>query len=163
VPRIHDFCWLLSFLSFGFLYPSTFNLLEVAAVDKPQLHLWETGIMRITRHPQAVGQGLWCAAHSLWMGTSFTLLTSVLLMAHHLFAVWNGDRRLRDRHGAAFDELCVRTSVVPFAAVLEGRQRLPPDYWREFARGPYIVIAAGTLGAYVAHPFMQAGATLLHW
>ena len=29
---------------------------QVAAVDEPQLHLWETGIMRITRHPQ-VGWG----------------------------------------------------------------------------------------------------------
>lgn len=27
---------------------------QVAAVDKPQVHLWETGIMRITRHPQMV-------------------------------------------------------------------------------------------------------------
>lgn len=29
---------------------------QVAAVDEPRLHLWETGITRITRHPQAVGQ-----------------------------------------------------------------------------------------------------------
>jgi hypothetical protein len=27
-------------------------LLKVAAVDVPKLHMWETGIMRITRHPQ---------------------------------------------------------------------------------------------------------------
>lgn len=33
--------------------------LQVAAVDEPKLHMWETGIMRITRHPQMVGQGLW--------------------------------------------------------------------------------------------------------
>jgi uncharacterized membrane protein len=30
------------------------SCLQVAAVDKPKLHLWETGIMRITRHPQMV-------------------------------------------------------------------------------------------------------------
>lgn len=52
VPGMHAFVWALSFVSFFFLYPSTFNILEVAAVDKPKLHLWETGIMRITRHPQ---------------------------------------------------------------------------------------------------------------
>ena len=28
----------------------------MAAVDKPKLHLWETGVMRITRHPQMFGQ-----------------------------------------------------------------------------------------------------------
>ena len=74
VPAMHTFVWLTSFLSFFFLYPSTFNLLEVAAVDKPQLHLWETGIIRITRHPQMVGQLMWCVAHTAYMGYVFSLL-----------------------------------------------------------------------------------------
>jgi zeta-carotene isomerase len=71
--------------------------------------MWETGVMRITRHPQFVGQGIWCAAHMLWIGTSFTALTSALLMAHHLFAVWNGDRRLADKYGGAFEAVKART------------------------------------------------------
>lgn len=29
IPGVHDACWITSFLSFVFLYPSTFNLLEV--------------------------------------------------------------------------------------------------------------------------------------
>lgn len=49
---VREMVWAMSFISFFFLYPSTFNLLEVAAVDKPKVHMWETGIMRITRHPQ---------------------------------------------------------------------------------------------------------------
>ena len=49
---VHELVWAMSFISFFFLYPSTFNLLEVAAVDEPKVHMWETGIMRITRHPQ---------------------------------------------------------------------------------------------------------------
>ena len=52
VPGVHTALWVTNFVSFLFLYTSTFNLLEVAAVDRPQLHLWETGVMRITRHPQ---------------------------------------------------------------------------------------------------------------
>ena len=78
-----------------------------------------------------------------------------LLVGHHAFACWNGDRRLRDAHGARFDAVAARTSVVPFLAVAEGRQVLPPDYWRELARAPYALIVAGTLGAYAAHPYMQ--------
>ena len=54
-----------------------------------------------------------------------------------------------------------RTSVVPFAAIVDGRQQLPPDYWKEWARAPYALIAVGTLGAYAAHPYMQAGAALV--
>lgn len=30
VPGVHDVCWVTSFISFLFLYPSTFNLLEVS-------------------------------------------------------------------------------------------------------------------------------------
>jgi zeta-carotene isomerase len=72
---------------------------QVAAVDKPKLHMWETGIMRITRHPQAVGQALWCAAHTLWVGNSFMVVTSLGLLAHHLFGCWHGDRRLKNKYG----------------------------------------------------------------
>ncbi|CAM9303573.1 unnamed protein product [Hapterophycus canaliculatus] len=162
VPGVHDACWITSFISFVFLYPSTFNLLEVAAVDKPQLHLWETGVTRITRHPQTFGQGLWCAAHLAWVGTSFAAVTSAGLMAHHIFSLWNGDRRLKDKYGDQFDAVQERTSIVPFQAILEGRQQLPSDYWREFARGPYFIIAGGTVAAYFAHPFMQAGSYYLH-
>lgn len=94
--------WLLSAMSFIFLYPATFNLLEIAAVQKPEVHLYETGIIRISRHPQMVGQVIWCIAHTLWLGTTFTLLTSVGLIAHHLFAVWHGDRRWERKYGSAF-------------------------------------------------------------
>ncbi|KAH6812752.1 15-cis-zeta-carotene isomerase [Perilla frutescens var. frutescens] len=47
-----ELIWFADFVSFLFLYPSTFNIPEVAAVDEPKMHLWETGIMRITRRPQ---------------------------------------------------------------------------------------------------------------
>lgn len=162
-PEMHTFVWITSFISFLFLYPSTFNLLEVAAVDKPQLHLWETGITRITRHPQMVGQLLWCAAHTAYLGTSFMCATSSMLCLHHLFAVWNGDRRLRDKFGDRATLVKERTSIVPFAAILSGRQVLPDDYYKEFLRGPYALIVVFTTAAYFAHPFMQAGSTLLHW
>lgn len=31
VAGVHELCWLLSFVSFFFLYPSTFNILEVGS------------------------------------------------------------------------------------------------------------------------------------
>jgi len=163
VPGMHSFCWIVSFISFWFLYPSTFNLLEVAAVDKPKLHMWETGIMRITRHPQMVGQFLWCLAHTLWIGSSFMCVATAGLMAHHLFGCWNGDRRLEDKYGEAFLEVKERTSTLPFQAIIEGRQQLPKDYYKEFLRGPYLIITVATIGAYFVHPFMQAGSYLTHW
>eukprot|EP00850_Spirogloea_muscicola_P021543 SM000253S09032 [mRNA] locus=s253:164754:169512:+ [translate_table: standard] len=163
VPGVHELVWVLSFVSFFFLYPSTFNLLEVAAVDKPKLHMWETGIMRITRHPQMVGQLIWCLAHVLWIGNSFMVTTSLGLCVHHAFGVWHGDRRLFSRYGKAFEEVQARTSIVPFQAIVEGRQQLPQDYYKEFLRAPYYAIVAVTLGAYFAHPLMQQASFWLHW
>lgn len=75
------------------------GLRQVAAVDEPKLHLWETGVMRITRHPQTFGQALWCLAHTLWIGSSFMVATTGALMAHHLFSCWHGDFRLRRKYG----------------------------------------------------------------
>ena len=162
-PAMHSFVWVVSFISFFFLYPSTFNLLEVAAVDKPKLHLWETGITRITRHPQMVGQLLWCFAHTAYIGTTFMCATSSILCLHHLFAVWNGDRRLEDKWGDRAKILKDRTSIVPFAAILSGKQILPDNYYQEFLRLPYATIIVFTTAAYFAHPFMQAGSALLPW
>uniref|UniRef100_A0A0D6R5V5 NnrU domain-containing protein n=1 Tax=Araucaria cunninghamii TaxID=56994 RepID=A0A0D6R5V5_ARACU len=163
IPGVHQLVWLSSFVSFFFLYPSTFNLLEVAAVDKPKMHIWETGIMRITRHPQMVGQFVWCAAHTLWMGNSMVLTASLGLIAHHIFGVWNGDRRMSARYGEAFEIVKNRTSVIPFAAILDGRQKLPKDYYKEFLRVPYLTILMLTLGIYLAHPLMQGASYDLHW
>jgi zeta-carotene isomerase len=163
VPGIHTALWITNFISFLFLYPSTFNLLEIAAIEKPQLHLWETGIIRITRHPQAVGQCLWCLAHTIWLGTTTALAASAILVLHHGFAVWHGDRRLQTRHGEAFEYVKERTSVLPFAAILDGRQQLPDDFYKELLRVPYAVVVGGTIAAYFAHPYMQAGAALLNW
>lgn len=163
IPGVHQLVWLLSFISFFFLYPSTFNLLEVAAVDKPKMHLWETGIIRISRHPQMVGQFIWCIAHTLWMGNSMMLTTSLGLVAHHIFGVWNGDRRMAARYGKSFEAVKNRTSIIPFAAILDGRQKLPNNYYKEFVRVPYMTILVLTLGAYLAHPLMQEASYHLHW
>lgn len=151
VPGVQVLVWMLSAISFLFLYPATFNLLEVAAIQKPQVHLYETGIIRITRHPQMVGQVIWCVAHTLWLGTTFTLLTSVGLVVHHLFGVWHGDRRLSDRYGEAFDEIKQRTSIIPFLAILDGRQSIR---WQEFIRPAYLGVTIFVLLLWWSHPLL---------
>mmetsp|Transcript_18506 Transcript_18506/g.30286 ORF Transcript_18506/g.30286 Transcript_18506/m.30286 type:complete len:388 (+) Transcript_18506:113-1276(+) len=157
---VHGLAWIVNFASFLFLYPSVYNLKEVAAVEKPKIHLWETGIIRITRHPQYVGQAMWSGAHLAMVGTSFTALTMALLVGHHYFACWNGDRRLEAEHGESFLKIKERTSIIPFQAIIEGRQQLPKDYYKELIRAPFVLIAVGSIGAYFAHPYMQAGAAL---
>ncbi len=160
VPGLKAGVWILSAVSFLFLYPATFNLLEVAAIQKPQVHLFETGIIRITRHPQMVGQVIWCMAHTLWIGTTFTLATSLGLVGYHLFAVWHGDQRLKQRYGKAFTELQARTSVIPFRAIMQGQQPLP---LKEFLRPAYLGVAAFVLLFWWGHPSIIRAAGNIHW
>jgi uncharacterized membrane protein len=165
-PWIVPLVWTGTAISFFFLYPATYNLLEIPAVLRPRVRLYATGIIRISRHPQAMGQILWCATHLLWIGSSFMVATCVGLIAHHLFAVWNGDRRLRNRFGEAFEELRATTSVVPFRAVLDGRQQLVAG---EFLRPAQLGIAIAIGLFWWAHRFIGVGATafsrtaLAHW
>jgi uncharacterized membrane protein len=160
VPGVTAVIGVLSAISFLFLYPATFNLLEIAAIQKPQVHLYETGIMRISRHPQMVGQVIWCVGHMLWLGTSFMVVTCVGLVAHHLFAVWHGDRRMLTRYGDAFTVVKERTSVLPFAAIVQGRQTL---VWNEFLRPAYLGVAAFILGFWWIHPILIDATSRVAW
>lgn len=160
VPGVREACWITTFVSFLLLYPATFNLLEVAAIRKPGFRMYETGVARITRHPQLWGQVLWCVAHTAWMGSSLTLTASLALVAHHLFGVWNGDRRQRDAFGEEFVLFAARTSVVPFAAVADGRQSIVLS---EFLRPAYAGVIAFVVGTYAAHPAMLRLVGNLHW
>jgi uncharacterized membrane protein len=155
-PWIVPLVWVGTAISFFFLYPATYNLLEIPALLKPEVRLYASGIIRVCRHPQAAGQVLWCATHLLWIGSSFMATACLGLIGHHLFAVWHGDRRLRTRFGEAFEELRARTSVIPFQAVLDGRQQL---VLKEFLRPAQLGIVI-TIGLFWwAHRFIGAAAT----
>ena len=158
VPGMVPLVWIGTAVSFLFLYPATYNLLEIPAVLKPQVRLYATGIIRISRHPQAIGQILWCITHALWIGSSFMLVTCFGLVAHHLFAVWHGDRRLQERFGAAFDDLKANTSVLPFRAVIDGRQQLD---WREFLRPAQLGILIPIGVFWLVHRFIPTAAAMV--
>lgn len=160
VPGVKSTVWILSLISFIFLYPATFNLLEIAAIQKPEVHLYETGIIRITRHPQAWGQIIWCVAHTLWLGTTFTIVTSLGLIAHHLFAIWHGDRRWYRKYGDAFLKVKERTSVIPFLAVIDGRQQLK---LQEYIRPAYIGVFAFVMLFWWAHPWLMVATSRVDW
>ncbi len=159
-PVVKPIVWVLSAISFIFLYPATFNLLEIAAIQKPQIRLYESGIIRITRHPQMVGQIIWCIAHTLWLGTTFTLVTSLGLILHHLFGVWHGDQRLAWRYGKAFEEVKQRTSIIPFLAIIDGRQSLQ---WKEFVCPAYLGVTIFVGLVWWSHPLLISATSRVHW
>ena len=148
--------WGLTAISFIFLYPATYNLLEIPSVQKPKVRIYSTGIMRVTRHPQAIGQIIWCIAHSLWIGTSFTLVTSLGLIFHHLFAIWHGDKRLEFKFGEEFYKFRESTSVIPFLAIIEGRQVFK---FREYFRLSQLGILIAIIVIWTSHKYINIAVT----
>ena len=156
-PGLIPMLWILNAISFFFLYPATYNLLEIPAFLKPKVRLYATGIIRISRHPQAIGQIIWCFAHFLWIGSSFMLVTCIGLIGHHLFAIWHGDKRLKAKFGNDFEILKSNTSVIPFLAVLDGRQKLN---WQEFLRPSQLGICIAIAFFWWAHRYISIGSNL---
>ena len=144
--------WTLTAISFIFLYPATYNLLEIPSLQKPKVRIYSTGIMRVTRHPQAIGQIIWCIAHSLWIGTSFTLVTSFGLICHHLFAIWHGDKRLEFKFGEDFYKFRESTSVIPFLAIIEGRQVFK---FREYFKLSQLGILIAIIVIWTSHKYIN--------
>ena len=64
---------------------------------------------------------------------------------------------------ACFGAIVVRDCLAPSLTISCPAQVLPPEYWREFLRAPYITLTVATLGAYWAHPLMQHTAYWLGW
>jgi len=104
----------------------------------PDAPLAARGVLRVTRHPMLAGFACFGLAHLLVNGA----LGDVVFFAGFPLFAWLGarhqDARLaRDRPGYA--ALVAETSLVPFAAIVAGRQRFA---LREM---PPFVVAAGLL------------------
>lgn len=82
------------------------------------------GIERITRHPFFAGVGTAAAAHVLLAPHLAGAVLSAGLAALALGGAWHQDRKLLTRRGRPFADFLATTSLVPFAAIVTGRQRL---------------------------------------
>lgn len=82
------------------------------------------GVIRITRHPFLWGVILWSAFHLAANGdeASVVLFGAFLLLA--LFGTFSIDAKRRRKMGASWETFANKTSNIPFAAVLSGRNTL---------------------------------------
>lgn len=82
------------------------------------------GVLRITRHPFLWGVAIWSAFHLAANGdqASVILFGSFFLLA--LFGTFSIDAKRKRKMGEAWDHFARKTSNIPFAAVLGGRNTL---------------------------------------
>ena len=82
------------------------------------------GVLRITRHPMNMALALWGLAHLLANGTLGDVAFFGSFVVVGVLGAYHMDARLKRKKGEAFVEFCRKTSVLPFGAIISGRNRL---------------------------------------
>ena len=83
-----------------------------------------TGMARITRHPMLWAFAIWAVVHVVGNGDLASLLFFGAFGLTALLGMPSIDRKLAARDARGFHDLAARTSIVPFAAIAAGRNRL---------------------------------------
>lgn len=106
------------------------------------------GITRVTRHPGLWVFALWAVAHLIANGDVATLLLASAILLTALNGMISIDRKKRHKLGAAYAEFERKTSIVPFAAILQGRNQFR---WGEIGWTTLILSALLYIGTYWLH------------
>lgn len=107
------------------------------------------GIFTITRHPALWGFALWAAAHLLANGELRAILVFVAILVLAVAGMLHIDRRRAAELGDTWEGYRAKTSVVPFGAIIRGKNRLD-------LRGIGIVRVLAAAFVYVAILHMHA-------
>jgi uncharacterized membrane protein len=107
------------------------------------------GVLRMTRHPFLVGTALWAVAHLVALGDAAAMFFFGAFLFLGLTGPGRIDRRQRELFGADRKRLDEVTSVVPFLAIVQGRNRL--DLREVGAVRLCVALAVYLLFLFVAH------------
>ena len=115
------------------------------------------GIQRITRHPFLWAVVLWAVGHLVVNGNFPALVLFGGMLALALSGAAAIDRRSRERDPVSWTAFTGRTSNVPFAAIMAGRNRL---VWSEIGWGRAAAAAVLYVALILAHPFVTGASPL---
>lgn len=107
------------------------------------------GVLRITRHPFLWGVALWAGGHLLSNGERHAVMLFGALGLMALFGTRSIDRKSAARNREQWETFRAVTSNVPFAAIVQGRNKL--------ALGELWIRMFAALAAYVAVAYFHAG------
>ncbi len=82
------------------------------------------GLLRITRHPMLWSFAIWSTVHIIGNGDLVSLLFFGAFGLTALVGMPSIDRKLASRDPQGWSQLAKVTSILPFAAILAGRNRL---------------------------------------
>ena len=111
------------------------------------------GIEQITRHPFFVGVAMLALAHVLLASHLTGTVFFAGLAALSLAGARHQDVKLLARRGPAYGQYLERTSMLPFAAIVSGRQKL---VWSDLPFGPLAVGLASAVALRLGHDSLLA-------
>ena len=137
----------------GLTTPNPTAVAQEGLVDRPP-----QGIVRVTRHPFLIGVALWAGVHLIGNGDAASLLFFAALAIVATAGTVSIDAKRRRVLGArAWDAFASRTSIVPFGAILAGRNTLVGrefGWWRPLAGvAAYALMLGGHVHIIGVSPF----------
>ena len=113
------------------------------------------GMIRVTRHPMLWSFAIWAAVHMVGNGDTAALVFFGAFLVTALAGMPSIDVKLARRNAAGWQALSAATSIVPFAAIAQGRNRFAPSEigWLTPAIGVVVWIVV-----LVGHPWLFGGA-----
>jgi uncharacterized membrane protein len=85
------------------------------------------GMIRVTRHPMLWSFSIWAALHLLNNGDSASVVFFGAFLVTALAGMPSIDAKLARRDPDTWQALSAATSIVPFAAIVAGRNRFVPN------------------------------------
>lgn len=135
-------------------YPASPYAIGNAATRAPR------GLEKITRHPFFAGMAAIGAAHALLATHLVGTLFFAALSVYALLGAAHQDRKLLAQRGRPYAEFLAATSLLPFVAILAGRQKIA---WRELPRGGLAQGAIAAIALFLVHDsiFAAGGAWVI--
>ncbi len=108
------------------LFVASFRANPTAAGGERFLGEEAHGIQRVTRHPMMTSFAIWAAVHMIGNGDAAGLIFFGTFFITAAAGMPSIDRKTAARDPDAWARLARSTSIVPFAAILAGRNRFVP-------------------------------------
>jgi uncharacterized membrane protein len=140
------------FVVSGLLTPNPTGVGQLAAVASEP-----TGVLRITRHPFLWGVAIWAAFHVAANGDTASVLFFGTFLVLAVLGTFSIDAKRARKMGAEWAAFAGKTSNVPFAAILAGRNSLKLaeilTYRQLAALGAFLALLFLHAWAFGASPF----------
>ena len=109
------------------------------------------GIQRVTRHPMLCAFAAWAGLHILGNGDTAAIVFFGAFLVTALAGMPSIDAKMARRHPDAWPGFAAATSILPFGAILAGRNRFVPA---EIPRLVWIIGGLAWVALLVAHPWI---------